>query len=114
MSEGLRRLLDLGLGLAVLTKETAESIVNELVSKGQVSREEGRKLLDNLGTKGEQLRADLGRHVAELVKTQLASLDLVRGERVAALEKRVRELEQALAKLRGEAGPLSEGSHLDE
>ena len=54
IGEAIRRVLATGLGLAVLTKEKAEELVNEFVRQGELSREEGERLLDDITRRAQE------------------------------------------------------------
>ena len=54
MKELLEKGFHLGLGILTVTKEKAEKIVEELIQKGKISREEGPKLLKDLLTRAEE------------------------------------------------------------
>jgi polyhydroxyalkanoate synthesis regulator phasin len=89
-------LFDIGLGLIAVTKETAQQVVNELVKKGEMSREEGERFVADLTRKGEKLRGDLTDTVQSAVRSQLERLNLATREDLARLERRVAALEARL------------------
>ena len=57
MQDFLRKGFNLGLGALTATKEKVEEVVNELIKKGEVGQEEGKKLINELIEKG--LRAEI-------------------------------------------------------
>jgi polyhydroxyalkanoate synthesis regulator phasin len=91
--ETLRKLFDIGLGLIAVTKETTQQMVNELVKKGEMSREEGERFVADLTKKGEKLRGDLTETVQLAVQNQLEKLNLAKRDDIARLERRVAALE---------------------
>ena len=95
--ETLRRLFDIGLGLIAVTKETTQQVVNELVKKGEMSREEGERFVADLTRKGEKLRGDLSDTVQAAVRSQLEKLNLATRDDLARLERRVAALEARAA-----------------
>jgi len=96
----VKRWLLIGLGLAALTKEKAEEIVLDLVQRGEMSREEGKSLIDNV-----LRRTDAGKHevrdrlhaeVRRFLKgTGIAARDDIENLRaeIEALNTRLTELE---------------------
>ncbi|MGF1450931.1 MAG: phasin family protein [Opitutales bacterium] len=82
-----------GLGAAVLTKESVERTLNELVEKGKISQEEAQATADKMMDQGrhefEQVRSDFAKSFDDMLsRAQLTPLsDFRRLEaRVAALE----------------------------
>jgi polyhydroxyalkanoate synthesis regulator phasin len=56
MLEISRKLLLAGIGAAALTKEKIEGIVRELIKQGEISKEEGIKLVKEVLQKGEEIQ----------------------------------------------------------
>lgn len=102
LSESFKRWLLAGVGLAVLTKEKMEEAVHELIRQGEVSKEEGKELLDNLMEKAEAERKELSNRVNEEVQKVLKGVGLVRTEDVDQLKEQIQELEKRLGRLEGE------------
>lgn len=99
MFELVKNVLFAGVGAAFITKEKAEAIVNELVAKGQLSKEEkARKVKELMGKTEEKLR-----EFSSLVETKVKKavdaaknsdkkeIDALR-QKIATLEKKVQEL----------------------
>jgi len=59
MLEISRKLLLAGIGAAALTKEKIEGIVRELIKQGEISKEEGIKLVKEVLQKGEEMQKTL-------------------------------------------------------
>ncbi|MDQ0205850.1 phasin family protein [Alkalicoccobacillus murimartini] len=91
----LNNVYSLGLGAAVTSKEQIEKAVDELVKKGEIRRSESSNLVDELVEKGSQTQKQIEGIVQERVKQVLDSMHIATKEEVAALERRIRELEQA-------------------
>ena len=104
MTDALLKFFDIGLGLALITKDTATTLVGELVQKGALSREQGQKILDEAGEKGERMREDLGERANQFFEGYIERFELVRKQDLAALESRVAALEARLAS-EEETGP---------
>ncbi len=102
----LERVMELGLGAALLTGEAATKLVDDLVKRGSMTKEEGHKLYGEMMEKGKQQRQRIDEVVAEMVERVLARSDLARRTQVEALEKRVALLE---AQLRARPAPPWEG-----
>ena len=91
--ELLERTIELGLGAALLTKESATKLVDELVKRGDVSREEGKKLVSDMLEKGRGQKKRMEDFVAGVVERALAKADVARRSELDGLQRRVAELE---------------------
>lgn len=98
MKDLIKKGLALGLGLAVVSKEQIEKLVDELVKKGEVTTAESKDLVQELFEKGETERKQINERFrgqfAQLLKdlniptkTDLDHLE----QRIAALEKEKEE-----------------------
>ncbi|MFO0982611.1 MAG: polyhydroxyalkanoate synthesis regulator [Planctomycetota bacterium] len=93
--DAFRKLIDIGLGLLAVSKETAQQIVNELVKRGEMTREESERFVADLTHRGEKLRGDISEQVQTAVRAQLEKLNLATKDDVARLERRLAALEAA-------------------
>ncbi|XOF34431.1 MAG: phasin family protein [Candidatus Electrothrix sp. YB6] len=96
MKDLLKNLLYTGVGAAFLTREKLEEMRQELVERGNLTREEGKEFVDELlkrstGAK-DQLEIWLHRQVEERVR----QLNLATADEVAELRQKVEELQGAL------------------
>lgn len=84
-----------GIGATVVTKETLENTLNELVKKGKLSTDEARETADKIISRGkeeyEKVRADLNGLFEELLRKG----NLVLRNDFEALQARVEALEKA-------------------
>lgn len=86
-----------GLGLATMTGEKIEEIVEELVKKGEVAEKDRKELVDELIAKGREQREQLSESVKESVSKVVYELKIPRREQYEDLLKRVEELEKKAA-----------------
>lgn len=86
----------------MLTKEKMEEAVQELIKQGEVSKEEGKELLDNLMEKAEAQRAELSNRVNAEVQKVLKNVGLVRIEELERLKEKIQELEERLRRVEGD------------
>ncbi|SDC43659.1 Polyhydroxyalkanoate synthesis regulator phasin [Paenibacillus sp. UNCCL117] len=101
MKDLFNRAISLGFGLAAESKEQIEKAVEELVKKGEVSRNESSDMVDELVRKGEEARQKMESVVSERVQAIIGEKKWATKEEVALLAKRLDRLEQLLAE-RGE------------
>ncbi len=99
MSETLRKLGLIGIGVAAITEEKIEQVVNDLISKGEMNREEGKALVNELlAEKGKQMQ-ELKSKVSEDVQNAIERSKLATKDDLARLETRIVELENAVREL---------------
>lgn len=95
----LSKAMDLGIGAVLLTKEAAEKAVDELVAKGDVTREEGKHLLERMMERGKDQKERLEKLVAELVEKAVARADLARGAELRTARAELAELGKRVDRL---------------
>jgi len=104
------RMMELGLGAALLTKEAASKLVDDMVKRGTVSREDGKKLFHEMMEKGRLQKERMDEVIAETVSHLLEKSDVARRSQVEALEKRLAALEAELrARPQGPTTPTTPG-----
>jgi polyhydroxyalkanoate synthesis regulator phasin len=99
MFELLKKTYLAGLGLATLTKERIEEIVDELVKRGEIAEQDRRKVVDDLLGRAREEQQKLTQKITEVV----SDLRLPSKERWEDLVRRVENLER-----RAQAGGESE------
>ena len=90
MFELLKKTYLAGLGLATLTKERIEEIVDELVKRGEVAEQDRRKVVDDLLGRAREEQQKLTQKITEVV----SELRLPNKERWEDLVRRVENLEK--------------------
>jgi polyhydroxyalkanoate synthesis regulator phasin len=100
MFELLRKTYLAGLGLATLTKERIEEIVDELVKRGEIAEQDRRKVLDDLLSRAREEQRRLTQKITEVV----GDMRLPSKERWDDLVRRVENLEKQ-AQAAGESEP---------
>ena len=76
MDDLLKKFLYTGVGLAALTTEKLQETVDELVGKGKVSKDEGKKIIDDFTQSVEDRRSDFEKRMQEMVDSFTASVNL--------------------------------------
>ena len=92
MIELIKKALYTGVGLAVLTKDKAEDLVQELTKQAKLSEQEGKELFDGLLKHSEQARHDFQAKVDEAVLAVVKRLNLASKDEVASLKAKIDEL----------------------
>jgi len=93
----IRKTMMAGIGLALKTRDEAEDLVKDLVKRGTMSEQEGKKFLDDLLKRYDEARDKLEERVEASVKKFLKKADIVTGDELKALKKEIRELKKAIS-----------------
>ncbi|UVI30447.1 phasin family protein [Paenibacillus spongiae] len=94
MREAIGKIISLGLGVAIVSKEQIEKTVEELVKKGEINKAESSGLVDDLIKKGEESKNRLEAMVKERVNAILGESRLATKEDIARIEQRLDALER--------------------
>lgn len=100
MNPTLRRLLVAGLGALAVTEKAARRLIDDLVEKGDITRQEGERVLTvverrweeesgRLAHEGERARKGLEQVVARALSTALDRAGLARKSEVDALKRKL-------------------------
>jgi len=84
-----------GIGTLSLSKEKANKIADELIEKGELSKDESKEFIINLLSKAEQEKGKL----LEKIKPGLEKINFVSKKQVDELEKKINELENKIESL---------------
>lgn len=99
MSEMLKKMGLFGIGVISLTQEKAEEFTQEMIKKGEMSREEGKKFVrDVLSEQDKQLK-DIENKINQKVRESLEKSGVAMKSDLAALEKKIENLEKTVNKL---------------
>ena len=94
MSEPLRKLGLIGIGVLAITEEKIRQIVDELIEKGEMNREEGKSLVQELLTEKKKQMQELGDTISEDVQNAVDRSKIATKDDVARLEEKIAELEK--------------------
>jgi polyhydroxyalkanoate synthesis regulator phasin len=93
-----------GIGAAVVTKEKVEEALGEFVRQGKLSAADAAIMAEKIADQGRREFDELGARLSAKVKEFNAKADETTQARLAALEQRVRVLEEKLAPPASRAG----------
>jgi len=99
VKETIKKGLSLGLGLAVVTKEQAQKVVDELVEKGELSQQESREFVSDLVERGQATKKELDDRINQKMDQVKADMNVATKEEVEELKKRIKQLELQLNQL---------------
>ena len=96
MTDYLKKGFLLGLGAAIAGKEKLEKMLDELVSKNEISQEQAKQMLNEFIQKGEQKTEEWSKKQEEQKRKTMEELGLATKDDIAALHERINELEAKL------------------
>ncbi len=88
-----------GIGLALKTWDEVEAFARDLQKRGQMTEKEGRKFLEELQERYQDVQSKLEKRVEQSVRDFLKKADVVTSDELKGLKKEIRELKQAVAAL---------------
>ncbi len=91
LREKIQETFTLMLGAGTWSVGQGERLIREWTARGQVSRQEGKRMLEQLRAQARKNREELGRIVTERVRGAASAMPVTR-EHVESLEKRIEEL----------------------
>jgi len=97
MFELIKKTLLAGVGLAVMSKERAESLAREIAETAKLSSEKGQEFVNEVVGRSEKLRKELEQTIERVVSETLKRTDLPTRDDLAQLRARIEELERAVA-----------------
>jgi polyhydroxyalkanoate synthesis regulator phasin len=98
MVEVLKKTLYASVGMALLSRDKAEKAAKAIAKEAALSREQGKKFVDDLVKKSEETKLTIERIVQEKVEKALKKTALATRREVAVLEERIRNLESEAGK----------------
>jgi polyhydroxyalkanoate synthesis regulator phasin len=101
MKELLEKAKLFGLGVFDFTREKVESVVDEMVRRGEISQQESPEAVKELLARAQEAQAATWDKVKELINQALAEMKPARAADLEALEKRVAALEDEVRQLKG-------------
>jgi polyhydroxyalkanoate synthesis regulator phasin len=93
MADLIERVFLLGIGAASLTKEKVDDLVDELVKRGQMTREEGQKLVEKASGAAREEGANVSGKFSEAYQDALRGMGIATREHIDELERRIAVLE---------------------
>jgi polyhydroxyalkanoate synthesis regulator phasin len=99
MSEMIRKMGLFSVGVISLTQEKAEEFTQEMIKKGEMSREEGKKFVREILSEKEKQVKDLEDKINDKVENVMKKSGVVMKSDISALEKKIEELEKTIQSL---------------
>ena len=99
MFDTLEKMMLFGLGAAAMSRDKVSHFLDDMVKRGEVTAEEGRKLYDELMARAETERQNINERVRTQVRDMLTELGVPDRTQVALLEARIAALEHRIDEL---------------
>ncbi len=96
MSDTVRKMGLFGIGVISLTQEKIEEFSQEMIKKGEMSKEEGKKFVKEVLSEKEKQMKDIENKLNERVKETLEKSGVVMKSDIAALERKIEKLEKTV------------------
>jgi len=96
MSEMFKKMGLFGIGVISLTQEKIEEFSQEMIKKGEISREEGRKFVKEVLSEQEKQMKELEDKINNRVKETLGKSGVVMKSDIASLEEKIEKLEKVI------------------
>jgi polyhydroxyalkanoate synthesis regulator phasin len=96
MSEMFRKMGLFGIGVISLTQEKAEEFTQEMIKKGEISKEEGKKFVKEVLSEKEKQLKDIEEKINTKVKENLKKSGVVMKSDITALERKIEKLEKTI------------------
>ena len=94
MEEMFKKFLYNSIGFASLTVKRVEELVDDLLAKGSLSKEEGERIIKNFKEGTSQSKDDFKKDMENMIQEMLRNMDVPTRQDMAMLEARISALEQ--------------------
>jgi polyhydroxyalkanoate synthesis regulator phasin len=105
VSDMLEKVFLLGVGAASLTKDKVQEMVDELVKRGQLTREQGEELIDKAADRAREESVSVKGQMSDAYQDTLRALGIAGRDSIDELERRIAVLE---AKVYGKPARVEE------
>ena len=92
-------IVKMGLGTMLIAKEKMEGLVEEAIKQGDISKEAGSKILEELKKEAQERAKQTDRAVRDEIHRQLKELGLSTKEDIASLRREITALKHEIEKL---------------
>ena len=100
MKESIRKLGLIGAGLWAMTEDRVNELVKDLVDTGDISREEGKKVVQDLVEESRKQRVDLEKKISDKIQDATSNADFFTRKDMHELESRLEILEDEIQKMK--------------
>lgn len=98
MSDIIKKMIFTGIGLAAVSKEKIEDSVKDMIAKGNLTEQEGRKFVEELSGYSEKARGELEKQVNGYVEKAIERMGLVRKRDLEEIQATIAAIQKRLEK----------------
>ena len=100
MKESVRKIGLIGAGLWAMTEEKIDELVKDLVDKGDISKEEGKKAIQDILEESKKQKVDLEKKISDKIQDAISKKDMFTRKDMHELESRIKTLEDEIQRLK--------------
>jgi len=100
MKESIRKLGLIGAGLWAVTEDKINDLVKELVDKGDISKEEGKKVIQDMLDERKKQKLDLEKKISEKIQESISKADVFAKKDMHELQSRIETLEDEIQRIK--------------
>jgi polyhydroxyalkanoate synthesis regulator phasin len=100
MRDSVRKVGLIGAGLWAMTEEKIDELVKDLVDKGDISKEEGKKAVQELIEESKKQTNYVEKKVSEKIQDAFSKKDIFTGKDMNELESRIKDLEEEIRRIK--------------
>jgi len=100
MKESIRKLGLIGAGLWAITEDKMNDLVKELVDKGDISKEEGKKAIQDMLEERKKQTLDLEKKISEKIQESISKTEAFTKKDMHELESRIKTLEEEIQSIK--------------
>lgn len=100
MKESIRKFGLIGAGLWAMTEDRVNELVKDLVDGGDISKEEGKRTVQDLVEESRKQRIDLEKKISDKIQDAISKADVFTRKDMHELESRLDILEDEIRKMK--------------
>lgn len=92
MTDFINKMINLGFGAVLLTKENIEEVIDEMVKKGEIKKDEAKVRANELFKKVLSSKQEIESKVEKIVENALHKLDIPTRKELQDMQKKLEEI----------------------
>ncbi|OQZ00966.1 MAG: hypothetical protein B6D35_04620 [Candidatus Brocadia sp. UTAMX2] len=92
MTDFINKMINLGFGAALLTKENVEEVIDEMVKKGEIKKDEAKARASDLFKKVLSSKQEIESKIEKIVENALHKLDIPTRKELQEMQKKLEEI----------------------
>lgn len=92
MTDFINKMINLGFGAVLLTKENVEEVIDEMVKKGEIKKDEAKVRANELFKKVLSSKQEIESKIEKIVENALHKLDIPTRKELQDMQKKLEEI----------------------